>query len=168
MACTVIDRAIQVHGGAGVSDDFPLARMYGWQRAMRIFDGPDEVHLRTIARIELGREDALGGGGDRQVSSPHERLSGAWNFRDVAETAGVRPGLLFRSSELSKLDAVGREALTDFGIGDVADLRSPREVEHRGPVPFPTALLFTGFRSPKSRTPMPRTKRHRMKAAGRR
>jgi acyl-CoA dehydrogenase len=56
MACNVIDRAIQVHGGAGVSDDFPLARMYGWQRAMRIFDGPDEVHLRSIARAELGRE----------------------------------------------------------------------------------------------------------------
>ncbi|MCB0924302.1 MAG: acyl-CoA dehydrogenase family protein [Mycobacterium sp.] len=56
MACAVIDRAIQVHGGGGVSDDFPLARMYGWQRAMRIFDGPDEVHLRTVARAELGRE----------------------------------------------------------------------------------------------------------------
>jgi acyl-CoA dehydrogenase len=56
MACTVIDRAIQVHGGAGVSDDIPLARMYGWQRAMRIFDGPDEVHFRTIAKAELGRE----------------------------------------------------------------------------------------------------------------
>ncbi|MBI3214229.1 MAG: acyl-CoA dehydrogenase family protein [Mycobacterium sp.] len=56
MSCTVIDRAIQVHGAAGVSDDTVLARMYGWQRAMRIFDGPDEVHLRTIARTELGRE----------------------------------------------------------------------------------------------------------------
>jgi len=56
MACTVIDRAIQVHGGAGVSDDLPLARMYGWHRAMRIFDGPDEVHFRTIAKAELGRE----------------------------------------------------------------------------------------------------------------
>jgi len=56
MSCNVIDRAIQVHGGGGVSDDFPLARMYGWQRAMRIFDGPDEVHLRTVARAELGRE----------------------------------------------------------------------------------------------------------------
>jgi acyl-CoA dehydrogenase len=56
MACNVIDRAIQVHGGAGVSDDLPLARMYGWQRAMRIFDGPDEVHFRTIAKAELGRE----------------------------------------------------------------------------------------------------------------
>ena len=54
MACNVIDRAIQVHGAAGVSDDTVLARMYGWQRAMRIFDGPDEVHLRAIARAELG------------------------------------------------------------------------------------------------------------------
>ena len=51
----VVDRAIQVHGGAGVSDDVPLAAMYGWHRAMRIFDGPDEVHLRTIAKTELAR-----------------------------------------------------------------------------------------------------------------
>jgi acyl-CoA dehydrogenase len=56
MSCNVIDRAIQVHGAAGVSDDTPLARMYGWQRAMRIFDGPDEVHIRAIARAEIGRE----------------------------------------------------------------------------------------------------------------
>ena len=56
MALNVIDRAIQIHGGGGVSDDFPLARMYGWQRAMRIFDGPDEVHFRTIAKAELARE----------------------------------------------------------------------------------------------------------------
>jgi acyl-CoA dehydrogenase len=56
VACDVIDRAIQVHGAAGVSDDTPLARLYGWHRAMRIFDGPDEVHLRTIARAEIGRE----------------------------------------------------------------------------------------------------------------
>jgi acyl-CoA dehydrogenase len=56
MACNVIDRAIQVHGAAGVSDDTVLARLYGWHRAMRLFDGPDEVHIRTIARAELGRE----------------------------------------------------------------------------------------------------------------
>jgi len=56
MALNVIDRAIQIHGGGGVSDDFPLARMYGWQRAMRIFDGPDEVHFRTVAKAELGRD----------------------------------------------------------------------------------------------------------------
>jgi acyl-CoA dehydrogenase len=56
VACDVIDRAIQVHGAAGVSDDTVLARLYGWHRAMRIFDGPDEVHMRTIARAEIGRE----------------------------------------------------------------------------------------------------------------
>lgn len=58
VALEVIDRAIQVHGGAGVSDDVPLAAMYGWHRAMRIFDGPDEVHLRTIARRELRKWEA--------------------------------------------------------------------------------------------------------------
>ncbi len=56
MACNVLDRAIQVHGAAGISDDVPLARLYGWHRAMRLFDGPDEVHMRTIARTELGAE----------------------------------------------------------------------------------------------------------------
>ena len=52
----VIDRAIQVHGGAGVSDDTPLAAMWGWHRAMRIFDGPDDVHLLTLARAELQKD----------------------------------------------------------------------------------------------------------------
>ncbi|HQR27201.1 MAG TPA: acyl-CoA dehydrogenase family protein [Nocardioides sp.] len=52
---SVIDKAIQVHGGAGVSGDTPLAEMWGWQRAMRIFDGPDEVHLQSIAKAELTR-----------------------------------------------------------------------------------------------------------------
>ncbi|CAN5532955.1 acyl-CoA dehydrogenase [soil metagenome] len=59
VALQVIDRAIQVHGGAGVSDDVPLTAMYGWHRAMRIFDGPDEVHLRTIAKHELGSTPEL-------------------------------------------------------------------------------------------------------------
>ncbi|MCW2652578.1 MAG: fadE2 [Mycobacterium sp.] len=56
VACDVMDRAIQVFGAAGVSEDTPLARMYAWHRAMRIFDGPDEVHMRSIARAEIGRE----------------------------------------------------------------------------------------------------------------
>jgi acyl-CoA dehydrogenase len=55
MALNVIDRAIQVHGGAGVSDDFPLAQMYAGMRTLRLADGPDEVHLRTLARQELGK-----------------------------------------------------------------------------------------------------------------
>lgn len=59
-------------------------------------------------------------------------LSGAWNFRDVAELTGIRPGLFFRSSELSSLDDSGRKALSTLGITDVADLRSPGEVERRG------------------------------------
>ena len=58
-ATAVIDRAIQVHGGAGVTDVTPLAAMYGWHRAMRLFDGPDEVHLRSIARAELKRTPIL-------------------------------------------------------------------------------------------------------------
>ncbi|MEI6253361.1 MAG: tyrosine-protein phosphatase [Mycobacteriaceae bacterium] len=62
----------------------------------------------------------------------HERLSGAWNFRDVAETAGLRPGRLFRSSELSHLDDAGRRTLAGLGVTDVADLRSPAEVQRRG------------------------------------
>jgi len=62
----------------------------------------------------------------------HERLSGAWNFRDVAETARLRPGRLFRSSELSHLDDAGRRTLAGLGVTDVADLRSPAEVQRRG------------------------------------
>jgi acyl-CoA dehydrogenase len=56
MASTVMDRAIQAHGGMGVSDDTPIAQMWAWQRAMRIFDGPDEVHLVSLSRAELGAE----------------------------------------------------------------------------------------------------------------
>ena len=53
MAERVIDHAIQIHGGAGVSQDTPLAAMYAGIRSLRIADGPDEVHLRDIARLEL-------------------------------------------------------------------------------------------------------------------
>ena len=55
-ALRVIDRAIQVHGGAGVTDTTPLAAMYAWHRAMRLFDGPDEVHIQAIAKSELRRD----------------------------------------------------------------------------------------------------------------
>jgi len=53
VACAVLDRAIQVHGGGGVSDDFPLARLYAAARTLRLADGPDEVHIRSVAREEL-------------------------------------------------------------------------------------------------------------------
>ncbi|KAJ8376755.1 hypothetical protein SKAU_G00073350 [Synaphobranchus kaupii] len=53
MACKVVDCAIQVYGGAGVSGDFPLAQMYAYARTLRLADGPDEVHLSSIAHMEL-------------------------------------------------------------------------------------------------------------------
>jgi acyl-CoA dehydrogenase len=56
VATKVIDRAIEVHGAAGVSDDTPLAYFYAWARSLRIVDGPDAVHRRSIARTELRRE----------------------------------------------------------------------------------------------------------------
>ncbi|HMR96328.1 MAG TPA: acyl-CoA dehydrogenase family protein [Microthrixaceae bacterium] len=55
MALRVVDRAIQAHGGGGVSDDFPLAQMYAGLRTLRFADGPDEVHRRQVARQELAR-----------------------------------------------------------------------------------------------------------------
>jgi acyl-CoA dehydrogenase len=54
MALKVIDRAIQTHGGGGVSQDFPLAQFWIYARSLRLADGPDEVHLESIAKMELG------------------------------------------------------------------------------------------------------------------
>jgi acyl-CoA dehydrogenase len=59
VAQQVLDRALQAHGGAGVTDDFPLARLFTSTRALRIADGPSEVHLRTIARRELRRYEEV-------------------------------------------------------------------------------------------------------------
>jgi len=55
VACKVLDWAMQVHGGAGVSQDFPLAYFYAHARTLRFADGPDEVHRNSIAKLELGR-----------------------------------------------------------------------------------------------------------------
>jgi acyl-CoA dehydrogenase len=55
MACQVIDWAIQVHGGGGLCDDFPLASAYANARTLRFADGPDEVHRNAIAKLELGK-----------------------------------------------------------------------------------------------------------------
>jgi acyl-CoA dehydrogenase len=55
MACRVLDRAIQVHGAGGVSQDFDLAAAYAHARTLRIVDGPDEVHIDAIAKMELGK-----------------------------------------------------------------------------------------------------------------
>ncbi len=55
VALKVIDRAIQMHGGAGVSGDFPLAYMYAMQRTLRLADGPDEVHRAAVGKLELDK-----------------------------------------------------------------------------------------------------------------
>ncbi len=73
VALRVLDRAIQVHGGGGVSDDFPLARLWAQARTLRLADGPDEVHKRTLAHHELNRVrtgmDAAGSEQEASVTS---------------------------------------------------------------------------------------------------
>jgi acyl-CoA dehydrogenase len=59
MACQVIDWAMQVHGGGGVSDDFGLANAYAHQRTLRFADGPDEVHRNAIAKQELAEQTSI-------------------------------------------------------------------------------------------------------------
>ncbi|MGD9952483.1 MAG: acyl-CoA dehydrogenase family protein [Burkholderiales bacterium] len=59
MACKVIDWAMQVHGGGGVSDDFGLANMYAHQRTLRFADGPDEVHRNAIAKQEIAEQTSV-------------------------------------------------------------------------------------------------------------
>lgn len=74
------------------------------------------------------------------AEAPRE-LSGAWNFRDVSDTvSALRPGRLFRSGELSRLDDDGRATMHRLGITDVADLRSAREVARRGPGRVPDGV----------------------------
>lgn len=58
-ALRVLDNAMQVHGGGGLSSDFPLAHLWATARTLRIADGPDEVHLDTIAKLELQRVSKL-------------------------------------------------------------------------------------------------------------
>lgn len=59
MALKVIDMAMQVHGGAGLSGDTVLSHLYATARTLRIADGPDEVHLGTIAKLELQKASKL-------------------------------------------------------------------------------------------------------------
>ncbi|MDY6871420.1 MAG: tyrosine-protein phosphatase [Actinomycetota bacterium] len=72
--------------------------------------------------------------------SAGDELSGAWNFRDVSEQTGIAPGVFFRASELSRLDHEGRSALAGYGVTDVADLRTLRELERHGPGRVPAGV----------------------------
>ena len=68
MACQVIDWAIQIHGGGGVSSDFPLAMMYAHSRTLRLADGPDEVHQVAVAKLELAKHMAIPVKGGKHTS----------------------------------------------------------------------------------------------------
>jgi protein-tyrosine phosphatase len=75
------------------------------------------------------------------VATGSPELAGAWNFRDVADQmSAIRPGRLFRSGELSALADDGRAQLRRLAVTDVADLRSPREVQRRGPGRVPDGV----------------------------
>ncbi|BBX67304.1 tyrosine-protein phosphatase [Mycolicibacterium psychrotolerans] len=74
------------------------------------------------------------------MASLGDELSGAWNFRDVSEQTGIAPGRFFRASELSRLDDDGRSALSGYGVTDVADLRTLRELERHGPGLVPAGV----------------------------
>jgi len=57
---TVISRAMQIYGAMGLTPDTPLAFLWSWGRALQFIDGPDEVHLRSVARAEVRRQEASG------------------------------------------------------------------------------------------------------------
>jgi alkylation response protein AidB-like acyl-CoA dehydrogenase len=74
-ALKVLDDAMQAHGGGGMSEDFGLARAYAGVRSLRIADGPDEVHKRAIARLEIGRHGERVRAWREGVSHPVESAS---------------------------------------------------------------------------------------------
>jgi acyl-CoA dehydrogenase len=71
VALRVIDRAIQAHGGAGVCQDFELAAMWANSRTLRLADGPDEVHLESVAKLELRKHENPSGAGFRPAAASH-------------------------------------------------------------------------------------------------
>lgn len=129
------------------------------RRHRTVLTAPDPPGSGAVCRL-VGQATSMVSYRGRVTSQPN--LPGAWNFRDVSETTGaLRPGRLFRSSELSRLEDRGREELLRLGVSDVADLRSPREVTRRGPglvpagvgihlLPFPD---LAGDQSPDSSAP---------------
>ncbi len=68
----VVDRAMQIFGAMGMSPDTPLAWLWTWGRALRFLDGPDEVHLRTVARQELARARQRQGSSSAYFTTPEQ------------------------------------------------------------------------------------------------
>ena len=121
MACRVIDWAIQVHGGGGVSDDFPLAAAYAAARTLRFADGPDEVHREQIGKLELARyrREALTGSvmADRHFKfwpahAMHHLVAPATNLFYNAEVSARRypdkPFLVFYDTAVTFARIPGR------------------------------------------------------------
>ncbi|WP_083734459.1 acyl-CoA dehydrogenase family protein [Actinomadura sp. CNU-125] len=82
MALRIVDRAIQIHGAGGVTDDFPLANAWAQLRTLRLADGPDEVHKRAIAQWELRRHRVSAG--DTGTAAPERTTVPSENGRDAA------------------------------------------------------------------------------------
>ena len=70
MLCRVTDRAMQTFGAMGMSPDTPLGDLYTWGRALRYADGPDEVHLRTIANLEFKASSQHFGDSEKYLTPP--------------------------------------------------------------------------------------------------
>ena len=87
MALRIIDDAIQAHGGGGVSDDYGLAKAYASMRTLRLADGPDEVHARSIARMEIGKHSPDDGGNVVGLRSNNAEAASAGS---AAATAAAR------------------------------------------------------------------------------
>ena len=86
MALRIIDDAIQAHGGGGVSDDYGLAKSYASMRTLRLADGPDEVHARSIARMEIGRHDP---DGDRMAQASNNAEAASAGSAAATAAAGA-------------------------------------------------------------------------------
>src|SRR5699024_9709154 len=127
MALKVLDRAIQIHGGGGVTDDFPLARFWAHMRTLRLADGPDEVHRRSIARNEIKKTRGRTGPA-RFKEAPHERgcsMTNSWfETRPWIATLGEvaqKPYVLEDSTPLADLAATvevrgDAEAISYYGF----------------------------------------------------
>ncbi|MXO85950.1 acyl-CoA dehydrogenase [Altererythrobacter aurantiacus] len=85
MALRIIDDAIQAHGGGGVSNDYGLAKSYASMRTLRLADGPDEVHARSIARMEIGRHEPDGHTAGQRSNNAESASAGS-----AAATAAAR------------------------------------------------------------------------------
>ncbi len=111
----MIDRAIQAHGAGGVSEDFPLAGMWIFARTLRIADGPDAVHMRTIAQLELQRKRNIG------KLSPLE-----YEFEKMGENLESLSALL-QPQEKLRLYGLFKQAQS----GDCQDRDRPNDPQHQ-------------------------------------